>query len=76
MPGGFGTWAELMDVTTAAQIGLHDKPVVAVSAGRFYHGIAAQSRTGVEKGLVRVEGASKLTIVDTAEAVMKRLIEG
>lgn len=63
-----------MEVTTAAQIGLPDKPVVAISASGYYDGIAAQSHTGVEKGLVRKEGADKLAIFDTAEDAMKCLI--
>ncbi|KAH8929206.1 hypothetical protein BT69DRAFT_1211835 [Atractiella rhizophila] len=39
LPGGFGTFEELFEMTTWTQIGVHRKPVILLSVNGFYSGL-------------------------------------
>lgn len=52
LPGGYGTWEELLEVATWRQIGLHAKPIVVVNHGGYYDPLRAQIDRGVEAGLM------------------------
>ena len=53
LPGGYGTWEELFEVTTWTQLGYHRKPVGVLNARGYYDHLLAQIRHGIEEGFVQ-----------------------
>lgn len=57
LPGGLGTLEELMEVWTARQLGLHDKPIVAVDPWGDYALLRGQVQAWQDRALVRPAAA-------------------
>jgi hypothetical protein len=55
MPGGFGTLEELFEVTTWAQLGLHDRPVGLLNVAGYYDGLLGFLDHAAAEGLLRPE---------------------
>ena len=53
LPGGYGTWEEVLEVLTWKQIGLHQKPVVLMNLNGFYDPLLAMIDRAVTEGFVR-----------------------
>jgi hypothetical protein len=52
MPGGIGTFEELFEVTTWAQLGIHHKPIGLLNVADFYGPLLALMKRAVEEGFV------------------------
>lgn len=52
LPGGYGTWEEVLEVATWRQIGLHRKPIVVVDHEGYYAPLRAQVDRAVEAGFM------------------------
>lgn len=52
MPGGIGTFEELFEITTWAQLGLHHKPIGLLNVADFYGPLLALMRRAVDEGFV------------------------
>jgi uncharacterized protein (TIGR00730 family) len=52
MPGGIGTFEELFEVTTWAQLGLHHKPIGLLNVEDFYGPLLTLMRRAVAEGFV------------------------
>ena len=63
-PGGFGTLEEAFEVLTAAQIGLHVKPLVFYDIGGFWRALEPFLDLAVSEGVLRAENRSLIQIVD------------
>ena len=55
LPGGLGTFDELCEILTWAQLGLHTKPVVLLDVAEFWAPFAALLDATVDAGFVRAE---------------------
>ena len=55
LPGGLGTFEELCEILTWAQLGLHAKPVVLLDVDGFYEPLFALFDRAVAEGFVRPE---------------------
>lgn len=60
LPGGLGTYEELFEVWTWAQLGLHGKPVALLDVEEFYAPLVAFLDHATEERLVRSEHRSML----------------
>ena len=52
MPGGVGTFEELFEITTWAQLGLHHKPIGLLNVADFYGPLLALMRRAVDEGFI------------------------
>ncbi len=55
LPGGYGTWEELLEVATWKQLGLHEKPIVLLNLDGYYDPLLAQVDRAVRHGLMKPE---------------------
>jgi uncharacterized protein (TIGR00730 family) len=70
LPGGFGTMDELFDMLTAAQVGLHQKPIGLLDVDGFYTPLLAWITQALQRGFIP-GGLKELLLVrsDPAELV-------
>lgn len=61
MPGGFGTYDELFEILTWAQLGEHDKPVVLFDIADFYAPLFALIQRAVGSGFLKPQHAALAT---------------
>lgn len=52
LPGGFGTWSELFEALTWAQIGLHHKPIGLLNTAGYYDLLLAMVSHAVQEGFL------------------------
>ncbi len=52
LPGGFGTWDELFEALTWAQIGAHEKPIGLLNVNDYYAPLLAAIDHAVKEGFV------------------------
>ena len=60
LPGGYGTYEELLEVTTWKQLGLHAKPIVLLNLEGYYDPLLAQVDLAIRHGFMRPELRSYL----------------
>ncbi|PPR08106.1 hypothetical protein CVT24_010567 [Panaeolus cyanescens] len=64
LPGGFGTFEEVLEVTTWTQLGIHDKPVVLVNVLSFWDPLRHLISNGINAGYIRPSNANLIIFVD------------
>ncbi|NHN87398.1 LOG family protein [Acetobacter conturbans] len=70
LPGGFGTFDELMEILTWRQLKLHDKPIIVVNVENWARSLIAMLNDAVEEGFASPEARSLVQIVpDVASAL-------
>jgi uncharacterized protein (TIGR00730 family) len=52
MPGGIGTFEELFEVTTWAQLGIHHKPIGLLNVADYYEPLLAMMKRAVDEGFI------------------------
>lgn len=70
LPGGLGTFEELFEVWTWAQLGYHRKPCALLNAGGFYDKLTAFLDDVVERGFVKPIHRSMLIVEENPAALI------
>lgn len=73
LPGGFGTFEELFEIITWAQLGLHQKPIGLLNSNGFYDDLIAMLETMVSKGLLKMENYEMLIIDAEVEPLLEKM---
>ncbi len=73
LPGGFGTFDELCEMATWAQLGIHAKPLALVNIDGYFDGFRAQIDRGVADGFLRPEHRTMLAVVTRVDDVFAAL---
>ena len=70
LPGGFGTFEELLEAVTWAQIGLHAKPCILINTANYWNGLLAFLDTAVAAGFIEARNRQLLRVAaNTADAL-------
>jgi len=72
LPGGIGTFEELFEVFTWAQLGLHRKPLGLLDIAGYYAPLEAMLDHAVEERFLRPETRAMLVRDDSLEALLGR----
>jgi len=73
LPGGMGTFDELVEIVTWAQLGLHAKPVVLANIDDYYRTLYAMLDHAVAEGFVTPVSRSRWRNADSVTSVMQIL---
>lgn len=73
LPGGFGTFEELFEIITWAQLGLHQKPIGLLNSNGFYDDLIAMLETMVSKGLLKMENFEMLIVDTEVEPLLEKM---
>jgi uncharacterized protein (TIGR00730 family) len=73
LPGGYGTFEELFEILTWAQIGLHRKPVGILNALHYYDPLLLAIDHAREEGFVYAEHQSLFVCADQPDDLLTKL---
>ncbi len=73
LPGGFGTFEELMEVITWLQIDIHSKPVILFNVDGYYDKLIDFIDHAVESGFIDQGNRDLLTVVKDTEGCLEAL---
>jgi len=75
LPGGMGTFDELVEIVTWAQLGLHAKPVVLANIDNYYAALYAMLDNSVTEGFVTPESRARWRNAESVTAVIRILMK-
>jgi hypothetical protein len=75
LPGGIGTLEELLEITTWAQLGLHNKPIGLLDVCAYYQPLLAMLDLAAQEGFLPPEGRRLITVADDAGRLLDLLAE-
>jgi len=64
LPGGFGTFEEVLEVTTWTQLGIHNKPVVLLNVLSFFEPLRQLINNGITYGFIKPASKDLIIFVD------------
>lgn len=74
LPGGLGTFEELFEVATWAQLGIHKKPIGILDVNDYYRHLALWLRQAETQGFVKPEHANLFHWDSEPERLVERLL--
>ncbi len=74
LPGGFGTFEELFEMVTWAQLGLHRKAVGILNVSSFYDGLLALVDHAIREGFIPEDNRALLLESDQTDALLDLVI--
>lgn len=73
LPGGWGTWEELFEVLTWAQLGLHRKPCGLLNVLGYFDPLLSFVDHSIQEGFVRREHRSMICVDTVPHALLDQL---
>jgi uncharacterized protein (TIGR00730 family) len=73
LPGGWGTFEELFEMITWAQLGLHRKPICLLNKNGYYDPLKAMFSSMVQEGFLTEQTHSIVRSADTVDELMYEL---
>ncbi len=69
LPGGLGTFEEILEVATWGQLNQHQKPMMLYNVNGFYNALIAQLDHAVLEGFLPAQHRAKLIVCEHAEQI-------
>jgi len=73
LPGGFGTFEELFEIITWAQLGLHKKPIGILNSNGFYNDLIKMLQNMATKGFLKIENLELLIIDNDIDMLLHKM---
>ncbi|MDT0649608.1 TIGR00730 family Rossman fold protein [Autumnicola edwardsiae] len=73
LPGGFGTFEELFEIITWAQLGLHQHPIGLLNSNGYYDALIEMLKTMVRKGLLKKANFDLLLVAEDIEELLEKM---
>lgn len=73
LPGGLGTFEELFEILTWAQLGFHAKPVGLLNVDGYYSPLIQMLDRGIAEGFMKAENRGLLQIEDNVVALLRAM---
>ncbi|WP_300440823.1 TIGR00730 family Rossman fold protein [Christiangramia sp.] len=73
LPGGFGTFEELFEIVTWAQLGLHRKPIGLLNTNGFYDDLINMLDKMTAKALLKKDNLDILLVSDNFEDLLAKM---
>ena len=73
LPGGLGTFEEILEIATWGQLNQHQKPMMLYNVNGFYDALLAQLDRAVEDGFLPPQHRAKLIICEHEEEIYTTL---
>jgi uncharacterized protein (TIGR00730 family) len=75
LPGGYGTFEELFEVLTWAQIGLHSKPVGLLNTKHYFDPLLSAIEHARTEGFIYAEHRSLFVCDDQPDSLLDKLVQ-
>lgn len=76
LPGGLGTFEEILEVATWAQLNRHQKTMIVYNINNFYHHLIQQLDHAVNEGFLPPQHRAKLLFCQTVDEILQALKKG
>lgn len=73
LPGGYGTFEELFEVITWAQLGIHSKPIGLLNTGGYYDHLLSFIDRTIQDGFIKEKHRDLFIVEATPQALLERL---
>ncbi|MEO6727241.1 MAG: TIGR00730 family Rossman fold protein [Blastocatellia bacterium] len=73
LPGGFGTFEELMEIITWGQLGIHQKPIGVLNTAGYYDSLLAMIDRAVEEGFILPRYRHLIVVASDVEELLRKL---
>jgi uncharacterized protein (TIGR00730 family) len=73
LPGGLGTYYELLEALTWAQLGMHAKPVGVLNTAGYFDPLLVMVEHGINEGFIYPEHHDLLVVAETSNALLDKL---
>ncbi|MGR0306868.1 MULTISPECIES: LOG family protein [Acinetobacter] len=69
LPGGLGTFEEILEIATWGQLNQHQKPMIIYNVNHFYDALIAQLDHAVEEGFIPPQHRAKVIVCENPEQI-------
>lgn len=69
LPGGLGTFEEILEIATWGQLNQHQKPMILYNVNGFYNALIAQLDHAVQEGFLPPQHRAKLIVCEDIEQI-------
>lgn len=74
LPGGYGTFEELLEIITWAQLGIHAKPIGLLNTCSFFDGLTKFFDHAIDEGFIKAKQRGLIVVADSAQNLFDRLV--
>ncbi|MFH7349755.1 TIGR00730 family Rossman fold protein [Acinetobacter variabilis] len=74
LPGGLGTFEEILEIATWGQLNQHQKPMMLYNVNSFYNPLITQLDLAVQEGFLPPQHRAKLIICEHADQIYTTLL--
>ena len=75
MPGGYGTFEELFEIITWAQLGVHEKNIGLLNVAGFFDPLVRMIDHAIHEGFIKPKHRDLIIVEECPDALLERLVE-